>query len=167
MQLLMERTDAATIDALRQSHARIMLAGADALECGKLEEYLALHHSELVFHVFGCSEIHGDYHGSAALGTLYDRVRAIVGGDNYSLEVHDTLSTSAHGIWLIQLFPNREKSREEHDTMYVVCEFYEGLISQAWFVFWPRKEVFSPFLSQGHAPDGRTLERVMRETSKG
>jgi hypothetical protein len=167
MQLVMEHTNQVNLDALRQSHENIMRAGAVALERGKFEDYLALHHPQLVVHVFGPSEIHGDYHGHASLSVLFEKIRAIVGGDNYSLEVHDTFSTSAHGIWLIQFFPDREKSREEHDTMYAVCEFYEGQISQAWFAFWPRKEVFSPFLSEGHAPDGRMLNRLMRETSKG
>jgi hypothetical protein len=135
-----------------------------------MEEYLALHHPELVFHIFArpdVADIQGDYYGHGALRELHDRLRTIVGGTNFSLEVHDTLASSAHGVWLIQFFPDRNKSPDDHETIYVVCEFHDGLISQAWFVFWPRKEVVSNLHSEGHAADGRMLERVIRETPNG
>jgi hypothetical protein len=144
--------------SLWAAHDKLMKEGAKALEAGRMNEYAAVHSDDLIFHVFGRSEVEGDYSGKRELLNIYDQFCQLVGGDKFSIDVHDTLTTVAHGIWLIQFFPNRDKSLEEHDTMYVVCHFNGGLISEAWFVFWPPKMIISPLPPDGHYADGRSYQ---------
>jgi hypothetical protein len=144
-----EEVSTLTNEKLSALHERIMMDGASALQSGDMERHLSLHHEEFLFHVFGPPNLSGDFKGKASLLELYDKFRLQVGGPNLTLVVHDTLVTSAHGIWLIQFFPDPGRS-EDHDTIYVVCEFHGDLIKEAWFVFWPKKMVTSHLPSNGH-----------------
>lgn len=135
---------------LASTHEEIMRKGGAALEAGDMDAYLELHVENPVFHVFGPEEIAGDFHGKPALKELYSKIRRLVGGTDFSLGIHDALYTKAHGIWLVLFFSNREKAYENHYTMYVVCHFYQGLISECWFVFWPKKVTISPLPPSGH-----------------
>jgi hypothetical protein len=137
-------------DSLVSTHEQIMRKGGAALEEGEIDAYLDLHVEKPVFHVFGPEEIAGDFHGKAALKQLYSNIQKMVGGTNFSTCIHDALYTKAHGIWLILFFPDRHNAYENHYTMYVVCHFYRGLISESWFVFWPKKVTISPLPPSGH-----------------
>lgn len=136
-------------EELSQQHREIMMRGATALGSENLDDYLRLHHDDILFHVFAPNHLTGDYRGKSALRSLHKSFKAIVGGPSFTIDVHDTFYTDAHGIWLIQFYPDRENS-EDHDTVYVVCQFNSGLISEAWFVLWPKKLVTSARPPDGH-----------------
>jgi hypothetical protein len=126
-----------------------MMRGAAALERQCLDEYLALHHEDILFHVFAPNELTGDYSGKDALRVLHESFKASVGGPRFQVDVHDTFASNAHGMWIIQYYPDRGNSAN-HDTVYVACQFHSGFISESWFVLWPKKLVTSQRSPDGH-----------------